>query len=128
MANKRISWFDRRMQQFTEISFSAQKFLCPVNIVIKAEGQQVEYYKKYITGELKLYGYGKKSDFLAAFSGLNIGKWKKRYEIRDYCFGGRCWELSIKFADGKQLRYRGENSYPENFSDLGKLLRANYAT
>lgn len=128
MANKRISGFNKRMQQFTEISFSTQKFLCSVNIVVKVDGQQVEYYKKHVTGELKpFYEFGDKSDFLEAFSCLQVGKWKKRYAISERSLNLRNWELSIKFSDGKQITYSGKNAYPENFSALDKLLRTDYA-
>lgn len=128
MTCKRITGFDKRMQQFTEISFSTQKYFRSVNIVVKADGGKIAYYKKHITGEMMpFFDYGKKSEFLAVFSGLHINKWKKRYAIRERSLSDRIWELTIKFADGKVIKYRGENAYPENFHALDKLLRTDYA-
>ncbi len=127
MISKRINGFDKRMQQFTEISFSTNKYLRAVNIVVRADGSDVGYYKRHVTGELLRFYGGKKKEFLVAFSGLHVNKWKKRYLIKERCLSERIWELSIKFSDGKIIRYRGENAYPENFRALDKLLLTDYA-
>lgn len=127
MTNGKLKGFDKRMQQFTEISFSTQKYLRAVNVVVKADGMKVEYYKKYATGELRqFYVFGEKSDFLNAFNCLQVKKWKKKYSTKGLGFG-RSWELQIKFSDGKKICYCGENAFPENFCSLDKLFRVDYA-
>lgn len=113
---------EKRMGDFEEIFFHTENFLSPVNIVVRADGDSVKYFKKCVgSGDmLQFFDYGKKSKFVSEFNSLNIGGWKKH----NFCGVSslkRTWQLTIKFSDGKMICYSG-NSYPCSFSALNSLL------
>lgn len=58
---------------------------------------------------------------LEALADVHLERWKESYAPEEPVLDGTQWELEVCFA-GEQVRFQGDNAYPENFTRLLEAL------
>ena len=66
-----------------------------------------------------------KDEFLEELRDIHIGEWRRYYDASDYgviVLDGTQWELTIEYADSRQIKHGGSNAYPFSFDALCELI------
>lgn len=118
----------KKINDFTEIYFYSDAFLFPCEIVVKANGEGVEYYKRSYPGApySLFYRCRSKRDFVEELFKIDFSRRGGKRAISGLFTADKKWRISIRFPRGKALEYCGKN-YPPDFAALSELFKTSLA-
>lgn len=122
---KKAIKFDSKLDSLTEINLTIESFFEGAKtFTATVSGNRVVVTRKPFlqpdNEQKQSYEY-EKSAFIASLRALHIGDWDCEYSCPTV-LDGEQWRLSLKFSDGAEAEFRGQNAYPFSYNALCSLM------